>query len=62
MSYLTPVMAFITLVFSVAIEPWHELSKTPYFDTPRHIYESMALMLLGGALAFFMVHSSFCFG
>lgn len=58
MSYLTPVMAFITLIFSLAIEPWHELSTTAYFDTSRHIFESCALMLLGGALAFFMVHMS----
>lgn len=58
MSYLTPVMAIMTLVFSLAIEPWHELSETAYFDTPRHTFESCALMLLGGALAFFMVQSS----
>ena len=61
MSYLTPVMAFITLIFSLALEPWHELTTTAYFDTPRHIFESCALMLLGGSLAFFMVHSSFPF-
>ena len=55
MSYLTPVMAFITIIFSLAIEPWHKLGETPYFDTSQHIFESCALMLLGGGLAFFMV-------
>lgn len=59
MSYLTPVMAIMTLVFSLAIEPWHELSETAYFDTPRHTFESCALMLLGGALAFFMVMAEY---
>lgn len=59
MSYLTPVMAFITLIFSLAIEPWRELSTTAYFDTPRHIFASCALMLLGGALAFFMVMAEY---
>lgn len=55
MSYLTPVMACITLIISLFIEPWHHLGETTYFDTSRHIFESCALMLLGGALAFFMV-------
>jgi len=59
MSYLTPVMAFITLIISLFIEPWHELGETAYFDTSRHVFESCALMLLGGALAFFMVRSGF---
>lgn len=59
MSYLTPVMAIITLIFSLVLEPWHKLSETAYFDTLRHIFESCALMLLGGALAFFMVHLLF---
>lgn len=48
MSYLTPVMAIITLIFSLVLEPWHKLGETAHFDTPRHLFDSCALMLLGG--------------
>eukprot|EP00252_Welwitschia_mirabilis_P009445 TRINITY_DN22024_c0_g1_i2.p1 TRINITY_DN22024_c0_g1~~TRINITY_DN22024_c0_g1_i2.p1 ORF type:complete len:490 (-),score=74.92 TRINITY_DN22024_c0_g1_i2:384-1853(-) len=55
MSYIAPVMALITAVFSLISEPWLSLTKTRYFDTPQHIFGSCLLMLLGGTLAFFMV-------
>jgi solute carrier family 35 protein C2 len=55
MSYFTPLMALITVVFSLALEPWHKLGSTAFFDSTFHIFESCALMLLGGTLAFFMV-------
>ncbi|XP_057859699.2 probable sugar phosphate/phosphate translocator At1g06470 isoform X1 [Cryptomeria japonica] len=55
MSYLTPVMALITAIFSLITEPWSSLSKTRYFDTRQHLFQSSLLMLLGGSLAFFMV-------
>ncbi|KAH9314699.1 hypothetical protein KI387_023326 [Taxus chinensis] len=55
MSYLTPVMALITAIFSFISEPWSNLSNTRYFDTAHHVFQSSMLMLLGGSLAFFMV-------
>lgn len=57
MSYVTPVMAMGTAVFSLILDPWEEFSKTSYFDSSWHITRSGLLMLLGGTLAFFMVTS-----
>jgi solute carrier family 35 protein C2 len=59
MSYFTPIMALITVVFSLALEPWHKLGSTAFFDSTFHIFESCALMLLGGTLAFFMVMAEY---
>eukprot|EP01018_Ginkgo_biloba_P014858 Gb_20357 [translate_table: standard] len=59
MSYITPVMAFVTAIFSLISEPWSSLSKTHYFDTPQHVFGSALLMLLGGSLAFFMVFAEY---
>jgi solute carrier family 35 protein C2 len=59
MSYFTPLMALITVVFSLALEPWHKLGSTAFFDSTFHIFESCALMLLGGTLAFFMVMAEY---
>jgi len=55
MSYVTPVMTVTTAIFSLMLDPWHNLSKNKYFDNSSHIIQSCLLMLLGGALAFFMV-------
>lgn len=55
MSYLTPVMTALSLILSLILEPWSKFGESHYFDTPRHVMSSCALMLLGGALAFCMV-------
>ncbi|VAH63941.1 unnamed protein product [Triticum turgidum subsp. durum] len=55
MSYVTPVMAITTAIISIAMDPWHEVRASHFFDSPDHILRSILLMLLGGALAFFMV-------
>ncbi|ONK68281.1 uncharacterized protein A4U43_C05F9610 [Asparagus officinalis] len=55
MSYVTPVMAVTTAIGSLVLDPWHNLSENKYFDSSTHIIWSCLLMLLGGALAFFMV-------
>lgn len=55
MSYVTPVMTVATAIFSLMLDPWHNLSKNKYFDSSTHIMQSCLLMLLGGTLAFFMV-------
>ena len=55
MSYVTPIMTVTTAIFSLMLDPWHNLSKNKYFDNSSHIMQSCLLMLLGGALAFFMV-------
>uniref|UniRef100_A0A453FI72 Uncharacterized protein n=2 Tax=Aegilops tauschii subsp. strangulata TaxID=200361 RepID=A0A453FI72_AEGTS len=55
MSYVTPVMAITTAIISIAMDPWHEVRASHFFDSPAHILRSILLMLLGGALAFFMV-------
>ncbi|PKA64340.1 putative sugar phosphate/phosphate translocator [Apostasia shenzhenica] len=55
MSYVTPVMALATAILSLLLDPWHELKSNRYFDSSSHLIRSCLLMLLGGALAFFMV-------
>ncbi|XVE86318.1 hypothetical protein DITRI_Ditri18aG0026200 [Diplodiscus trichospermus] len=55
MSYVTPVMAVVTALLSIFLDPWHEFRKNNYFNSSGHIARSCLLMLFGGALAFFMV-------
>ncbi|XP_006644708.2 probable sugar phosphate/phosphate translocator At1g06470 [Oryza brachyantha] len=55
MSYVTPVMAITTAILSIVMDPWHDVRASNFFDNSTHIIKSSLLMLLGGALAFFMV-------
>ncbi|GAV61056.1 TPT domain-containing protein, partial [Cephalotus follicularis] len=55
MSYVTPVMALITALLSLVLDPWDEFRKNSYFNNPWHVTRSCLLMLFGGTLAFFMV-------
>ncbi|KAG8055441.1 hypothetical protein GUJ93_ZPchr0001g31054 [Zizania palustris] len=55
MSYVTPVMAITTAILSIAMDPWHDVRTSHFFDNSTHIISSSLLILLGGALAFFMV-------
>ncbi|KAL5219848.1 hypothetical protein ABZP36_024561 [Zizania latifolia] len=55
MSYVSPVMAISTAILSIAMDPWHDVRASHFFDNSTHIIRSSLLMLLGGALAFFMV-------
>ncbi|PKU79278.1 probable sugar phosphate/phosphate translocator At1g06470 [Dendrobium catenatum] len=55
MSHVTPVMALATAILSLLLDPWHDLKSNKYFDSSKHVIRSCLLMLLGGALAFFMV-------
>jgi len=55
MSHVTPVMAIVTAVISIAMDPWHDFRASRFFDSSAHIIRSSLLLLLGGALAFFMV-------
>jgi len=55
MSHVTPVMAIVTAIISIAMDPWHDFRASRFFDSSAHIIRSSLLLLLGGALAFFMV-------
>ncbi|KAJ0112203.1 hypothetical protein Patl1_02580 [Pistacia atlantica] len=55
MSYLTPVMAVVTALLSLLLDPWHEFRENNYFNNSWHVTRSCLLMLFGGTLAFFMV-------
>jgi hypothetical protein len=55
MSYVTPVMAIVTAIISIVMDPWEDLRANHFFDSNAHIIRSSLLMFLGGALAFFMV-------
>ncbi|XP_076938745.1 putative sugar phosphate/phosphate translocator At1g06470 [Bidens hawaiensis] len=55
MSYVTPVMALLTALLSLVMDPWGEFKTSSYFDSSWHIMRSCFLMLFGGTLAFFMV-------
>nr|GEX94042.1 probable sugar phosphate/phosphate translocator At1g06470 [Tanacetum cinerariifolium] len=55
MSYVTPVMALLTGLLSLALEPWGDFKTSSYFDSSGHIIRSCFLLLFGGTLAFFMV-------
>ncbi|XP_010522079.1 PREDICTED: probable sugar phosphate/phosphate translocator At1g06470 [Tarenaya hassleriana] len=55
MSYVSPVMALVTGLLSLLLDPWSEFRSNQYFDSQPHIARSCFLMFFGGALAFFMV-------
>nr|XP_043626866.1 probable sugar phosphate/phosphate translocator At1g06470 [Erigeron canadensis] len=55
MSYVTPVMALLTALLSLFMDPWDEFKSSSYFNSSGHIIRSCFLMLFGGTLAFFMV-------
>ncbi|XP_066314996.1 probable sugar phosphate/phosphate translocator At1g06470 [Miscanthus floridulus] len=55
MSHVTPVMAIVTAIISIVMDPWHDFRASHFFDSSAHIISSSLLLLLGGALAFFMV-------
>ncbi|CAL0317486.1 unnamed protein product [Lupinus luteus] len=55
MSYVAPVMAVVTALLSLALDPWDEFRENKYFDNSQHITQTCLLLLLGGTLAFFMV-------
>ncbi|XP_022968905.1 probable sugar phosphate/phosphate translocator At1g06470 [Cucurbita maxima] len=55
MSYVTPVMAIVTLMLSLGLDPWKEFASNGYFNSIWHVTRSSLLMLFGGALAFCMV-------
>jgi len=55
MSHVTPVMAIVTAIISIVMDPWHDFRASHFFDSSAHIIRSSLLLLLGGALAFFMV-------
>lgn len=55
MSYVTPVMAVVTAVLSLILDPWLKFRENVYFNSSWHITRSCLLMLFGGTLAFFMV-------
>ncbi|KAH1038387.1 hypothetical protein J1N35_040130 [Gossypium stocksii] len=55
MSYVTPVMAVVTALLSLLLDPWDQFTKNSYFNSSWHIARSCFLMLFGGTLAFFMV-------
>ncbi|CAI5523635.1 unnamed protein product [Closterium sp. Naga37s-1] len=59
LAYLAPVMALVCGVFSLLHEPWSALTSSPYFDTWQHTLRSLAIMLVGGILAFCMIMAEF---
>ncbi|KAH9794202.1 putative sugar phosphate/phosphate translocator [Citrus sinensis] len=59
MSYVAPIMALVTALLSLLLDPWHEFKRNNYFNNSWHVTRSLLLMLSGGALAFFMVLTEF---
>lgn len=59
MSYVAPIMALVTALLSLLLDPWHEFKRNNYFNNSWHVTQSLLLMLSGGALAFFMVLTEF---
>lgn len=55
MSYVAPVMAIVTGLLSLLLDPWSEFRDNKYFDSGAHFSRTCFLMLFGGALAFCMV-------
>ncbi|CAI6003554.1 unnamed protein product [Closterium sp. NIES-65] len=55
LQYLAPVMALVCGIFSLLHEPWSSLASLPYFDTWPHALWTLAVMPVGGILAFCMV-------
>ncbi|KAH9794221.1 TPT domain-containing protein [Citrus sinensis] len=59
MSYVAPIMALVTALLCLLLDPWHEFKRNNYFNNLWHVTWSLLLMLSGGALAFFMVLTEF---
>ncbi|KAL9680093.1 hypothetical protein QQ045_017969 [Rhodiola kirilowii] len=59
MSYVTPIMAVITAIFSLILDPWDEFKSNSYFNSSYHTALSCMLMAFGGTLAFLMVLTEF---
>ncbi|XP_052290739.1 probable sugar phosphate/phosphate translocator At1g06470 isoform X10 [Citrus sinensis] len=59
MSYVAPIMALVTALLPLLLDPWHEFKRNNYFNNSWHVTRSLLLMLSGGALAFFMVLTEF---
>ncbi|CAM8951653.1 unnamed protein product [Rhodiola kirilowii] len=59
MSYVTPIMAVITAIFSLILDPWDEFKSNSYFNSSYHTALSCMLMVFGGTLAFLMVLTEF---
>lgn len=59
MSYVAPIMALVTALLSLLLDPWHEFKRNNYFNNSWHVTRSLLLMLSGGTLAFFMVLTEF---
>uniref|UniRef100_A0A1J3C9D8 Putative sugar phosphate/phosphate translocator n=1 Tax=Noccaea caerulescens TaxID=107243 RepID=A0A1J3C9D8_NOCCA len=55
MSYVAPVMAIVTGLLSLLLDPWSEFRDNKYFDSGAHFSRTCFLMLFGGGLAFCMV-------
>ncbi|XP_068665792.1 probable sugar phosphate/phosphate translocator At1g06470 [Aristolochia californica] len=55
MSYVTPIMALTTALFSLLMDPWHKFKGSHYFNSSWHVFQSCLLMVIGGSLAFLMV-------
>ncbi|CAI5959775.1 unnamed protein product [Closterium sp. NIES-65] len=55
LQYLAPVMALVCGIFSLLHEPWSSLASLPYFDTWPHALWTLAVMPVGGVLAFCML-------
>nr|VDD08340.1 unnamed protein product [Brassica rapa] len=55
MSYVAPVMAIVTGLLSLLLDPWSEFRDNIYFDSGAHFTRTCFLMFFGGALAFCMV-------
>ncbi|KAG9448189.1 hypothetical protein H6P81_014317 [Aristolochia fimbriata] len=55
MSYVAPIMAVTTALFSLVMDPWYKFKGNHYFNSPWHILQSCLLMIIGGTLAFLMV-------
>ena len=61
MSYVAPVMTVATALLSLLMDPWYEFKTNYYFNSSWHVIRSCLLMLIGGALAFFMVGNIYLF-
>jgi hypothetical protein len=45
MSHVAPVMAIVTAIISIAMDPWHDFSASHIFDSSAHIIRSSLLLL-----------------
>ncbi|XP_058100868.1 probable sugar phosphate/phosphate translocator At1g06470 isoform X2 [Magnolia sinica] len=55
MSCVAPVMAVVTALSSLVMDPWLDLKSNDYFNNSWNIARSCMLMFIGGSLAFLMV-------